>query len=53
MLWSQIPPAAGHASPMSYLIQDGHQMVVIAAGGLAPFGSKTGDYIVAFSLPAK
>jgi quinoprotein glucose dehydrogenase len=34
---------------MSYAV-DGKQFVVIAAGGHGGLGTKTGDYVVAYSL---
>ena len=51
LLWSGLLPAGGHSTPMSYLAPSGRQMVVIAASGSVPFGSKTGDDIVAYALP--
>jgi glucose dehydrogenase len=35
---------------MSYRSASGRQMIVIAAAGLAPFGSRLGDYIIAYAL---
>jgi quinoprotein glucose dehydrogenase len=40
------------ATPMSYRI-GGRQFVVIAAGGHSQGGTPLGDYVMAFSLPAK
>jgi quinoprotein glucose dehydrogenase len=51
LLWSDRLPAGAHSTPMSYRAADGRQMVVIAASGAPPFGSKTGDYIIAYALP--
>ncbi len=49
LLWSVELPAGGQATPMTYL-WEGKQYVVIAAGGHGKFGTKLGDYIVAYSL---
>ncbi|MCU0757794.1 MAG: pyrroloquinoline quinone-dependent dehydrogenase [Steroidobacteraceae bacterium] len=50
-LWSADLPVPGMAVPMTYSV-DGRQYVVIAAGGNAQVGTKIGDYLVAFALPA-
>ena len=50
-LWRGRLPAAGMATPMTY-VWKGRQFVVIAAGGHGEAGAKTGDAIVAFALPA-
>jgi quinoprotein glucose dehydrogenase len=52
-LWSTKLPRAGIATPMTYQAADGRQIVVIAAGGHGKMGLPTGDYVVAFALPAK
>ena len=49
-LWEFELPAAGHATPMTYVWR-GKQYVVISAGGHAKLGSKLGDAVVAFALP--
>jgi len=49
-LWSYELPAGGQATPMTYSI-GGKQYVVIAAGGHGKFGTKQGDYVIAFTLP--
>ena len=49
-LWKGRLPAGGQATPMTYE-WGGAQYVVIAAGGHARLGTKSGDYIVAFKLP--
>ncbi len=41
----------GMAVPMTYTA-GGRQYVVIAAGGNAQVGTKIGDYLIAFALPA-
>ena len=43
-------PAGGQATPMTYEA-NGKQYVVIAAGGHGSFGTKLGDYIIAYALP--
>lgn len=50
-LWSAELPVPGMAVPMTYSVDD-RQYVVIAAGGNAMVGTKTGDYLIAFALPA-
>jgi quinoprotein glucose dehydrogenase len=50
LLWSARLPAGGQATPMSYSVA-GRQYVVIAAGGHQKFGTKIGDYVLAFALP--
>jgi quinoprotein glucose dehydrogenase len=53
-LWKGRLPAGGQATPMTYRLRaDGRQYVVIAAGGHSRMGTKLGDYVVAFALPAK
>jgi quinoprotein glucose dehydrogenase len=49
-LWQDRLPAGGQSTPMSYAI-DGEQYVVTAAGGHGSFHTKTGDYVIAYSLP--
>ncbi|MFP1918100.1 glucose/quinate/shikimate family membrane-bound PQQ-dependent dehydrogenase [Lonsdalea quercina] len=49
-LWEARLPAGGQATPMTYAV-DGKQYVVIAAGGHGSFGTKLGDYIIAYALP--
>ncbi|QYD73496.1 glucose/quinate/shikimate family membrane-bound PQQ-dependent dehydrogenase [Paraburkholderia edwinii] len=51
-LWRARLPAGGQATPMTYEA-NGKQFVVIAAGGHGSFGTKLGDYIVAYALPEK
>jgi quinoprotein glucose dehydrogenase len=52
VLWTNELPAAGHATPMSF-VWKGVQYVVVSAGGHAKLGSKLGDSVVAFRLPEK
>ena len=49
-LWESRLPAGGQATPMSYSV-NGKQYVVIAAGGHGSFGTKLGDYVIAYALP--
>ncbi len=50
-LWKGRLPAGGQATPMTYEVA-GRQFVVIAAGGHARAGTRLGDALVAFALPA-
>ncbi|PIJ51179.1 pyrroloquinoline quinone-dependent dehydrogenase [Erwinia sp. OLTSP20] len=49
-LWQARLPAGGQATPMTYEV-NGKQYVVIAAGGHGSFGTKLGDYVIAYALP--
>ncbi|KGT90302.1 glucose dehydrogenase [Erwinia typographi] len=49
-LWEARLPAGGQATPMTYEV-NGKQYVLIAAGGHGSFGTKLGDYIIAYALP--
>ena len=51
LLWETTLPAAGYATPSTYMIA-GRQYVVIAAGG-GKLGTKSGDSYVAFALPRR
>ena len=51
ILWQSKLPAAGYATPSTYLL-NGTQYVVIACGG-GKCGTKSGDAYVAFALPGK
>lgn len=51
LLWKGALPASAQATPMTYRV-GGRQFVVIAAGGHGTLGTKKGDAVVAFSLPA-
>ena len=48
-VWSYELPAGGQATPMTYSM-GGKQYLVIAAGGHGKFGTKQGDYVLAFTL---
>ncbi len=50
-LWKGRLPAGGQATPMTYALDDGRQMVVIVAGGHGSIGTKPGDYVIAYALP--
>jgi quinoprotein glucose dehydrogenase len=49
ILWQTQLPAAGYATPATYMV-NGQQFVVIACGG-GKCGTKSGDAYVAFALP--
>ena len=49
LLWETTLPAAGYATPSTYMLA-GRQYVVIAAGG-GKLGTKSGDSYMAFALP--
>ena len=49
-VWRARLPAGGQATPMTYSV-NGRQYVVIAAGGHGSFGTKLGDYVIAYALP--
>jgi quinoprotein glucose dehydrogenase len=48
-IWEDRLPAGGQSTPMSYDVDD-VQYVVTAAGGHGSFGTKTGDYVIAYAL---
>jgi quinoprotein glucose dehydrogenase len=50
VLWQVRLPAGGHANPMTYRGRDGHQYVLIAAGGNGGFGTGSSDSLVAYRL---
>ena len=49
LLWEAVLPAAGYATPSTFMV-DGRQYVVIAAGG-GKLGTPSGDAYVAYALP--
>lgn len=49
VLWEAKLPAAGYATPTTYMV-NGKQYIVIACGG-GKLGTKSGDTYVAFALP--
>jgi quinoprotein glucose dehydrogenase len=51
-LWKGRLPAGGQATPMSYT-HEGRQYIVIAAGGHKVVGTKLGEHLVAYALPAQ
>jgi quinoprotein glucose dehydrogenase len=50
-LWQTPLPTGGQATPMTY-VAGGRQIVVIAAGRHARMGTRFGDAVVAFVIPA-
>jgi quinoprotein glucose dehydrogenase len=42
--------AAGYGAPVTYQGKDGHQYVVLFAGGGGKAKTKSGDYVVAYRL---
>lgn len=50
LLWQARLPAGGQATPMTYEA-NGKQYLVIMAGGHGSFGTKMGDYLIAYALP--
>jgi len=52
VLWEDVLPAGGQATPMTYEA-NGRQYLVIVAGGHHFMETPPGDYVVAYSLPAK
>ncbi|TCW33763.1 glucose/quinate/shikimate family membrane-bound PQQ-dependent dehydrogenase [Gulbenkiania mobilis] len=52
-LWRDRLPAGGQATPMSYVSErTGRQYVVVMAGGHGSLGTKLGDSLIAYALPA-
>lgn len=49
VLWEDRLPAGAQSTPMSYEA-GGKQYVVTAAGGHGSFGTKRGDYVIAYTL---
>jgi quinoprotein glucose dehydrogenase len=49
-IWQSRLPAGGQSTPMTYE-EGGRQFVVTADGGHGSFGTKIGDYVVAYALP--
>jgi len=49
ILWQVKLPVGGHATPMTYRGADGHQYVLIAAGG-GSLKDTPGDYVIAYRL---
>ncbi|QNT78375.1 glucose/quinate/shikimate family membrane-bound PQQ-dependent dehydrogenase [Entomobacter blattae] len=50
VLWEDRLPAGGQSTPMSYS-HEGRQYILTADGGHGSFGTKIGDYVVAYALP--
>ncbi len=51
-LWKSRLPAGGQATPMTYLGVDGRQYLLVVAGGHGSTGTKAGDAVIAYALPA-
>ena len=51
-LWRVRPPGAPNATPVTVELDDGRQLVVVAAGGHGKLGTRRGDWVVAYGLPA-
>jgi quinoprotein glucose dehydrogenase len=51
-LWEGRLPAGGQATPMTYLDANGRQVVLVVAGGHGSTGTKPGDAVIAYALPA-
>lgn len=49
VLWEDRLPAGAQSTPMSYEV-NGKQYVVTAAGGHGSFGTRRGDYVIAYAL---
>jgi quinoprotein glucose dehydrogenase len=50
VVWTDVLPAGGQATPMTYS-QNGRQYLVIVAGGHHFMRTPPGDYVVAYALP--
>jgi quinoprotein glucose dehydrogenase len=52
-LWENRLPAGGQATPMTYWSnRSGRQFLIVVAGGHGSSGTKAGDSIIAYALPA-
>jgi len=51
-IWKDRLPAGGQATPMSYEGSDGRQYLLVVAGGHGSTGTKAGDSVIAYALPA-
>jgi len=51
-VWRSRQSAGGQATPMSNLGADGRQYVLVVAGGHGCLGTKAGDLVLAYALPA-
>jgi len=52
-LWESRLPAGGQATPMTYTGADSRQYLLVVAGGHGSTGTKPGDYVLSYALPAK
>ena len=51
-LWRARLPAGGQATPMTYLDTAGRQVLLVVAGGHGSTGTRPGDAVIAYTLPA-
>ncbi len=51
-LWESRLPAGGQATPMTYTGADGRQFLLVVAGGHGSLGTRAGDDVIAYALPA-
>ncbi|MBU1358017.1 MAG: glucose/quinate/shikimate family membrane-bound PQQ-dependent dehydrogenase [Gammaproteobacteria bacterium] len=51
-IWRSRLPAGGQATPMTYTGADNRQYVLVVAGGHGSTGTKPGDSVLAYALPA-
>jgi quinoprotein glucose dehydrogenase len=51
VLWEDVLPYGGQATPLTYKLRGGRQFVVMAAGGSAGLLIPTGNMVVAYALP--
>jgi len=49
-LWSDVLPAGGQATPITYEVE-GRQYIAMVAGGHGPMETEPGDYVWAWALP--
>jgi len=52
LLWRARLPAVANATPMVATLPDGRQAIVVSAGGHTYLGTRRGDQVLAFALPA-
>ncbi len=53
VLWQSRLPAGGQSTPATYMGRDGRQYLVVVAGGHRYTGTKIGDSVIGYALPAK
>ncbi|SAK81453.1 quinate/shikimate dehydrogenase [Caballeronia catudaia] len=52
VVWSDVLPAGGQATPMTYEV-NGRQFIVIVAAGHHFMETQPGDYVIAYALPKR